>query len=193
MGKLIRRTEKSQPEDLGQWDPLRSSLSRMDPFRMVREMFQDPFGTTGLLADTAFRPNLDVTETNDAFMINADLPGVDEDEVDVSVTGNRLTINGRREAEDIQEGDRYVAVERSYGSFSRSFVLPDSADVERIQAELTNGVLKIKVPKRGEMQGRKISVQSSAKPQEQQRAPEKTESKDKPEGQTQPEATKKAA
>ena len=143
MGKLIRRTEKGQPEDLGQWDPLRASLSRMDPFRMVREMFQDPFGTTGLLAEAAFRPNLDVTETNDAFMINADLPGVSDEDVDVSVTGNRLTINGRREAEDVREGDRYVAVERSYGSFSRSFVLPDSADLENIQAELTSGVLKI--------------------------------------------------
>ncbi len=164
----------------------------MDPFRMVREMFQDPFGTTGLFAETAFRPNLDVTETNDAFMINADLPGVSEEDVEVSVTGNRLTIGGRREAEDVQEGDRYVAVERSYGSFSRSFVLPDSADLERIQAELTNGVLKIKVPKRGEMQGRKISVQSSAKPQEQERAPEKSESKDKPEAQTQAEATQES-
>src|SRR5207248_3236104 len=122
----------SQPEDLGQWDPLRASLSRMDPFRMVREMFQDPFGlgTTGLLAETAFRPDLDVTETNDAFVINVDLPGVSEDEVDVSVTGNRLAVSGRREAEDVREGDRYVAVERSYGSFSRSFVLPDSADLE---------------------------------------------------------------
>ena len=161
MGKLIRRNQKNQPEDLGQWDPLRGTLLRMDPLRMVREMFQDPFATTGMLAETVFRPNLDVTETNDAFVINADLPGIDEDDVDVSVMGNRLTVSGRREAEDVQEGDRYVAIERSYGSFSRSFVLPDSADLEQIQADLTNGVLRIKVPKRGEMQGRKISIQSS--------------------------------
>ena len=90
MGKLIRRNEKSQPEDLGQWDPLRGTLLRMDPLRMVREMFQDPFATTGLLAETMFRPNLDVTETNDAFVINADLPGVRDEDVDVSVMGNRL-------------------------------------------------------------------------------------------------------
>ena len=195
MSKLIRRTEKNQPAELGQWDPLRGSLSWMDPFRMVREMFQDPFGigTTGLLAEAAFRPTLDVAETNDAFVINVDLPGVGEDEVDVSVTGNRLTINGRREAEDVREGDRYVAIERSYGSFSRSFVLPDSADVEQIQAELNNGVLRIKVPKRGEMQGRKISVQSSAKPQEQESAPEASPIQDRTEGQTEAEATRKAA
>src|SRR4051794_18400677 len=71
MTKLMRRSEKSQAEDLGAWDPLRVSLSRMDPFRMVREMFQDPFGGIGLLGtESVFRPNLDVTETNDAFAIH---------------------------------------------------------------------------------------------------------------------------
>ncbi len=200
MGKLIRRSEKNQPEDLGQWDPLRGTLLRMDPLRMVREMFQDPFATTGLLAETVFRPNLDVTETNDAFVINADLPGVRDEDIDVSVMGNRLTVNGRREAEEVQEGDRYVALERSYGSFSRSFVLPDSADLENIQAELTSGVLRIKVPKRGEMQGRKISIQSSTRSPELQRASERSESTERSEsqmqnegGQAQNETGKKAA
>ena len=187
MGKLIRRTERNQAEDLVQRDPLRGSLL-MDPFRMVREMFQDPFGGSGLLAESVFRPNLDVTETNDAFMINVDLPGVSEEEVDVSVTGNRLTVSGRREAEDVQEGDRYVAIERAYGTFSRSFVLPDSADVDHIQAELTNGVLRVKVPKRGEMLGRKISVQSGAKPAELQGMSGKSEGKEQSESQTQNEA-----
>jgi HSP20 family protein len=200
MGKLIRRNEKNQPEDLGQWDPLRGTLLRMDPLRMVREMFQDPFATTGLLAETVFRPNLDVTETNDAFVINADLPGVRDEDIDVSVMGNRLTVNGRREAEEVQEGDRYVALERSYGSFSRSFVLPDSADLENIQAELNTGVLRIKVPKRGEMQGRKISIQSSARSPELQRTSERSESTERSEsqmqnegGQAQNETGKKAA
>lgn len=205
MGKLIRRTEKNQPEDLGQWDPLRGTLLRMDPLRMVREMFQDPFTTTGMLAESIFRPNLDVTETNDAFVIKADLPGVREEDIEVSVTGNRLTVSGRREAEDVQEGDRYVAIERSYGSFSRSFVLPDSADLDQIQAELTNGVLRVKVPKRGEMQGRKISIQSSAKSPELQGTSGKSEStsgsasqsasasQSGSESQAQNEASKKAA
>jgi HSP20 family protein len=173
MTKLMRRNEKTQPEDLGTWDPLRGGLSRMDPFRMVREMFQDPFGGMGLLsAESVFRPNLDVTETNDAFVINVDLPGVDEDDVDVQVTGNRLTVSGKREAEETREGDRYVAIERAYGTFTRSFVLPDSADNERIEAQLRNGVLEIKVPKRGEMKGRKVSIQGSSKPREIEASPE---------------------
>jgi HSP20 family protein len=159
MAKLMRRNERSQSDDLGQSDPFRGTLSRMDPFRMVREMFQDPFGGTGLLADNVFRPNLDVTETNDAFEINVDLPGVGEEDIEVQITGNRLTINGRREAEQTREGDRYVAVERAYGTFTRSFVLPDSADTEQVEARLENGVLKVRVPKRGEMKGRKVSIQ----------------------------------
>jgi HSP20 family protein len=193
MGKLIRRNEKNQPEDLGQWDPLRGTLLRMDPLRMVREMFQDPFAaTTGMLAETMFRPSLDVTETNDAFVINADLPGIAEDDVDVSVMGNRLTVSGRREAEDVQEGDRYVALERSYGSFSRSFVLPDSANLEQIQAALSNGVLRIKVPKRGEMQGRKISIQSSSKSPETQPTSSQSESASQSESQMQNEGPAQA-
>jgi HSP20 family protein len=159
MAKLMRRNDRSQSEDLGQWDPLRGTLSRMDPFRMVREMFQDPFGGTGLLAENVFRPNLDVTETNDAFEINVDLPGVGEEDIEVQITGNRLTVSGRREAEATREGDRYVAIERAYGTFSRSFVLPDSADTDHVEARLENGVLKVRVPKRGEMKGRKVSIQ----------------------------------
>ena len=170
MAKLMRRNEKSQAEDLGTWDPLRGSLSRMDPFRMVREMFQDPFGGMGLLGtESVFRPNLDVTETNDAFAIHVDLPGVDEEDIDVQVTGNRLTVSGKREAEETREGDRYVAIERAYGAFSRSFVLPDSADLEHVEAQLRNGVLEIKVPKRVEMKGRKVSIQGSSKAKELER------------------------
>jgi HSP20 family protein len=173
MAKLMRRNEKSQPEDLGTWDPLRGTLSRMDPFRMVREMFQDPFGGMGLIgAESVFRPNLDVTETNDAFVINVDLPGVEDDNIEVQVTGNRLTVSGQREAEETREGDRYVAIERAYGAFTRSFVLPDSADLDHVEAQLRNGVLEIKVPKRVEMKGRKVAIQGGSKARESDQLPE---------------------
>ena len=186
MAKLMRRNEKSQAEDLGTWDPLRASLSRMDPFRMVREMFQDPFGGMGLIGtESVFRPNLDVTETNEAFEIHVDLPGVGEEDIEVQVTGNRLTVSGKREAEETREGDRYVAIERAYGAFSRSFVLPDSADLDHIEAELRNGVLEIKVPKRGEMKGRKVSIHGGSKSQELESRPEQqapTAAQEKQEG-----------
>jgi len=193
MAKLMRRNEKSQPEDLGTWDPLRGTLSRMDPFRMVREMFQDPFGGMGLIGtESVFRPNLDVTETNDAFVINVDLPGVEDDNIEVQVMGNRLTVSGRREAEETREGDRYVAIERAYGAFTRSFVLPDSADLDHVEAQLRNGVLEIKVPKRGEMKGRKVAIQGSSKARESEPLPEQ-QSPEAAQGQQEVESQKKAA
>lgn len=177
MAKLMRRNERNQAEDLGAWEPQRGNPFRMDPLRMVREMFQDPFGGLSSLAEAAFRPNLDVTEANDAFEIRADLPGVDEDDIEVAITGNRLTISGQRDAEEMREGDRYVAVERSYGTFSRSFVLPDSADLEHVEAQLRDGVLKIKVPKRTEMKGRKVSIQGSSRSPEMEQQAGKAEQK----------------
>lgn len=165
MAKLMRRSERNQSEDLGTWDPVRGNLFRMDPFRMVREMFQDPFGGLSSLAEAAFRPSLDVAETNEAFEIRVDLPGVREEDIEVAITGNRLNISGRREVEEMREGERFVAVERDYGAFTRSFVLPDSADLDHVEAQLRDGVLMIKVPKRGEMKGRKVSIQGASRSQ----------------------------
>src|SRR5262249_8334978 len=87
-----------------------------------------------------------------------DLPGVREQDLEVSVTGYRLTVSGKREEEERREDDRYFAYERSYGSFSRSFVMPEGADVESVKAELKDGVLHIIVPKKAEVQPRPIGV-----------------------------------
>jgi len=194
MAKLMRRNERNQTEDLGTWDPARGNLFRMDPFRMVREMFQDPFGGLSSLTETAFRPNLDVAETNDAFEIRVDLPGVEEEDIEVAITGNRLAISGRREAEEMREGERYVAIERAYGAFTRSFVLPDSADLEHVEAQLRDGVLMIKVPKRTEMKGRKVSIQGTSKSPDLEQQPGKAEQQPgKKEVQIQEEAAAKKA
>lgn len=83
-----------------------------------------------------FAPKFDVRESADSYVFTADLPGIKEDDLDISVTGNRLTVSGRREEEKNQEDDRYYAIERSYGSFSRSFTLPEGYDLDNIDAEL---------------------------------------------------------
>ena len=87
-----------------------------------------------------------------------------EEDVHVSLTGNRLTVSGHREQEHREEGDRYYASELSYGSFSRAFTLPDGCDPEHVRAEMKNGVLRIVVPKRPEVQPRKISVAKEQAP-----------------------------
>jgi HSP20 family protein len=91
-------------------------------------------------------------------MFHADLPGVKEQDLEVTLTGNRLTIAGKREAEREEKTDTYYACERSYGSFSRSFTLPDGADGEHLRAELKDGVLAVAVPKKPEVQPKKVQV-----------------------------------
>jgi len=136
-------------------------LGPLDPFRMLREMMQaDPFSGMAPLAggERSFAPRVEVKETKDGFLFHADLPGVRGEDVDISVTGNRLTISGKREEERRQEDERYFAYERSYGDFSRSFVLPEGVNLEGVQADMKDGVLSVIVPKRAEVQPKKIPV-----------------------------------
>jgi HSP20 family protein len=106
-----------------------------------------------------FMPNFEVRETPDSYEFKADLPGVKEEDVEISVTGNRLTISGQRQQEGRLEGETYYAVERSYGSFSRTFTLPEGCDLEHVKAELKGGVLTLVVPKKEASKPRRISLQ----------------------------------
>jgi HSP20 family protein len=126
---------------------------------MIRELMgTDPFASMVSPVSGTFLPDIEIKETKDSYMIAADLPGVREQDLDISVTGNRLTVSGKREEENVREDDRYFACERSYGSFSRSFVLPEGADVEKVKAELKDGVLNITVPKKAEVKSRRVEI-----------------------------------
>jgi HSP20 family protein len=138
--------------------------SAYEPFRLMREFLGwDPFAEMmpSLSGEaTVFTPRFEVKETTDAYVFHADMPGIDEKEIDISLTGNRLTVSGKREAEQRQESETYYAFERSYGSFSRSFTLPEGIDVDHADAELKNGVLSITIGKKPEHQPRKITLKS---------------------------------
>ena len=103
-------------------------------------------------------PRVDVKEEKDRFVLYADLPGIDPDDIEVSMDKGILTIKGERGSESTQETDRFSRIERSYGSFHRRFALPDSADPDGIQAHGRNGVLEIVIPKRPESSPRRIQV-----------------------------------
>ena len=103
-------------------------------------------------------PRVDVKEEPGRFVLYADLPGIDPDEIEVSMDKGILTIKGERQTETTEQTDRYSRVERRYGSFHRRFALPDSADPEGIQAHGRNGVLEIASPKRPEASPRRIQV-----------------------------------
>ncbi|HEX4404475.1 MAG TPA: HSP20 family small heat-shock protein [Polyangia bacterium] len=105
-----------------------------------------------------FAPTFEVRESKDAYVFKADLPGIAEKELEIHMTGNILTVAGERKQESTQEGERYFAVERGYGRFSRSFSLPEGTDGEHVSAELKDGVLTLSVPKKPEVQAKRITI-----------------------------------
>jgi HSP20 family protein len=140
------------------WDPWRTmrALAGWDPFREIM-----PFPAFPERA-IAFSPAFDVKETKEAYLFKADLPGIKEKDLEVTMTGNRLDVSGKREEEKEEKSDRYYTYERNYGSFTRSFTLPEGADVDKLRAALEQGVLTITVPKKPEVQAKKIAVKTEA-------------------------------
>ena len=128
-----------------------------DPFSFARELLSwDPF-FAGRPA-SAFAPSFEVKETADAFVLKADVPGVAESDLDINVHNSILTVSGSRSAEERKEGESFALYERQYGSFSRSFSLPDTADGERVEAKLDSGVVTLTIWKKAEAKPRKIAV-----------------------------------
>jgi HSP20 family protein len=155
MANIVKK-RSDQPARAGEW---------MSPWQRMRDFFDwDPFGDMWQGGERQggrgmeLMPSFDVRETRDGYVFNADLPGMTEDDIEVNVTGNRLTVSGSRQAEQRDENDRYYCYECSYGTFSRSFTLPEGVNADDVRAELKNGVLSLHVPKRPEAQPRKISI-----------------------------------
>jgi HSP20 family protein len=139
------------------WEPFRlmRDLLGWDPFREMTPFY--PQGSAG------FVPSFEVKETKEGFTFKADVPGVKESDLDVTVTGNRLSVSGKREAEKEEQTDTYYTAERSYGEFNRSFTLPDGVDLNSVHAELNQGVLTLSMRKTPEAQAKKITVRTPAK------------------------------
>jgi HSP20 family protein len=151
----------------GQAAPATTTPS-FEPFRLMRELFGwDPFremtSFAPLGAPAAFNPDFEIKETKEGFVFKADVPGIKEQDIEIAMTGNRLTVSGKREAEKQEKTETYYAYERSYGSFARAFTLPDGVDAEKVKAELKDGVLTIFAPKKPETQPKKIAVAAEKK------------------------------
>jgi HSP20 family protein len=145
--------------------PVRRATRDWDPFRAMRDLMRwEPFAELApswpALASAAFSPDFEVKETKDAFAFTADMPGVSEKDLQIQLSENRLSISGKRESEKAEQGETYYTNERNYGSFMRSFTLPEGIDADKVRAELKNGVLSVTVPKRPEAQPKKINVSS---------------------------------
>ncbi len=138
-------------------------LTALHPLRTLREILNwDPFQEMSPLLPLEIQkviPPFEVRETKDRFVFLADLPGIDAKDIEILLTGNRLTVTGMRvdKVEKGEEGE-YYARERSYGRFTRSFTLPEGADFNAVQAHLSAGVLTIVFPKVPAVQPKKIPV-----------------------------------
>jgi HSP20 family protein len=151
---IIRRNEPAaNPPVVSGWEPFRMmrDIMRWDPFRELTPLFP-------AMEKAMFNPDVDVKETPNAFVFKADVPGMKEKDIEISLTGNRLTLSGKREEERREEKETYFATERTYGEFARTFTLPSGTDLEHVLAELKDGVLTVTVPKIPEVQPKKIPV-----------------------------------
>ena len=153
------------------------SIVRYDPFRDLRNLqhevnrlFTGNLGT-GFdeegIARGSWSPNVDIYENKDQIVLEAELPGMSRQDFDLSVENNVITLRGERHFEKKDETDNYHRVERAYGSFTRSFTLPNTVSAEGATAEYQNGVLRVVLPKREETKARRIEIkgEGAAKPQ----------------------------
>lgn len=158
------------------------SIVRYDPFRDLRSLqdevnrlfsasFARSFDDEGI-ARGAWNPSVDIFENKDQIVLEAELPGMNREDFDLTIENNVLTLRGERRFEKKSEGDNFHRVERSYGSFSRSFTLPQTVSADGATAEYNNGVLRVALPKREEVKARRIDISSEGS---QQSAPRRIE------------------
>jgi HSP20 family protein len=143
-----------------------NSITHGGPFQnlstlqeQVDRLFESKFqGRGDDSALTTWAPAVDIYETENDLVLRADLPGIDEKDLDVRVENNMLTIRGERKFEQQGKEDNCLRIERTYGSFSRSFGLPNSVNREAIKAEYKNGVLTVELPKHAESKHKQVKV-----------------------------------
>ena len=147
------------------WEPLREfSTLQNEMNRLFNTVFDAP--ATGGNGGTMRRwmPAMDLVETDDHFVLRADLPGLSEEDVNIEVEDRVLTVSGERKAEHEETKEGYHRVERAFGSFSRSLTLPDGVDAEAVSASFDRGVLEIRIPKPEQRKPRKISIGVGSSP-----------------------------
>ena len=128
--------------------------------RMFNEFFGGGNGEAAGTGMGSWTPAVDIHETDDGFVIKAELPGISKDDVSIDVHQNTLTLRGQRKHEAEVKNERYHRVERAYGSFERSFVLPTVVDQDKAQATYKDGVLELHLPKSEAAKPKRIAIQS---------------------------------
>ena len=156
---------------LERWKPQTSTLTRWDPFSELLDMrreldrhFASFFGgTAAAVAPTGgvWAPAVDIQETKDSFVLKAELPGMKQEDIQITIMENTLTLKGERRRENEVRNGGYTRVERAYGTFQRALALPSVVDADKVKATYKEGVLEIELPKKEEAKPKEIKVQVS--------------------------------
>ena len=142
---------------LTRWEPFREFVTLQDRMnRLFRESF--PEGRDEALSTSTFAPPVDVYEDEQNITLKIEVPGIDEKDIDVRLENNTLVVNGERKFEREEKEENYRRVERQYGSFTRTFSVPNTVDAEKVSANYDKGVLKIQLAKKSEAKPKQIKV-----------------------------------
>jgi HSP20 family protein len=160
----VKSTEKTPAQ--AEWHPLGHLRREIDRLLDDWSSWRRPFGRTLFDVEPFWRgaaewggvPAVDIAENEKEYEINAELPGMDEKDIDVKFADGRLTIKGEKREEKEEKDKNYYLSERRYGSFQRSFQVPDGVDTDKIEANFKNGVLTVRLPKSAEAQKREKKI-----------------------------------
>lgn len=163
-GVPARPEAKKMPAPMGTFGFPGGLFAEMhDRMNRVFEDFWQDFPTVTASSLPALSPRVEVEEKDKAFLVTAELPGLDEGDIDISIAEDSLTIKGEKKTEAERDEKNVHVSERSYGSFRRSFRLPPEADADKITADFTKGVLSISVPKKSDKESpvKKVKIKKS--------------------------------
>ena len=147
------------------WEPLRElNTLQSEMNRLFNTVFDTPSGGGNAGTLRRWMPAMDLVESDDHFVLRADLPGLSEEDVKIELEDSTLTISGERKSEHESDREGYHRVERAFGSFQRSLTLPKGVDPEAVTAKFDRGVLEVRIPKPEQRKPRRIEISGSSEP-----------------------------
>jgi HSP20 family protein len=160
------------------WEPVAELNTIQNEMNRLFNTFFDQPAATGRPGTTSRRwlPAMDLVETPDHYVLRADLPGLSDEDVNIQLEDNVLTISGERQTQHDQHEEGYYRIERAFGSFARSLTLPDGVDPDRVQAHFDRGVLEISIPKPEQKKPRQVQISLGTRPDQDTKTIESTDS-----------------
>lgn len=141
-----------------QWDPFRELLSLQERMNRLFDQTFSRSSRTGEITGGTWSPAVDLYESQDSLILKAELPGVDQSDIELRVDGNRVSLRGERRLKEAVTQEHFHRMERAFGPFSRSFTLPTPVDAESVKAEFKNGILMVILPRQSNKDSKHIPI-----------------------------------